>query len=379
MPPVPPRVRLLLVLPALAALGCGVLSGLARLGVPMPEAISALIGVHGALMVGGFFGTVIALERAVALGISGTSGTPGTSEKSVSDAGLLWPYAAPLLSGLAAIAMITGAPVVVVATLLCVAALIMSCACATVWLRQKVMHHAVLTVAAVAWLVGNLIWWLDDTVAIAVPWWAAFLLLTIAGERLELSRFRPTPPAARIAFACIVSALLVAALSALVIETTGLKLYAAAMFALALWLLRFDIARHTIKASGLTRYIAICLLSGYFWLAVAGMLGMSGALQNGSALRDAALHALLLGFVFSMAFGHAPIVLPAVSTLRFNWHQGFYIPLAVLHLGLAARVLAGLTAWFTLRQYAAIINALALLIFALMVAGSLRRAKAPAS
>lgn len=353
------------------------MSGLARLGVPVPRVISALIGVHGALMIGGFFGTVIALEPAVALG---TSGTPGTSEKSVSDAGSLWPYAAPLLSGLAAIAMITGAPVVVTATLPCVAALIMACACATIWLRQKVMHHAVLIVAAVAWLVGNLIWLFDGAAAPAVSWWAVFLLLLmIVGERLELSRFRPTPPAARIAFACIVSALLVAAISTRVIEATGLKLYAAAIFALALWLLRFDIARHTIKTSGLTRYIAICLLSGYFWLAVARMLGISGALQNGSALRDAALHALLLGFVFSMAYGHAPIILPAVSTLGFKWHHGFYIPLAVLHLGLAARVLAGLTTWFTWRQYAAAANALALLIFALMVVGSLRRAKLPRS
>ena len=106
------------------------------------------------------------------------------------------------------------------------------------------------------------------------------------------------------------------------------------------------------------------------------MLGIGGAFQNGSILRDATLHALLLGFVFSMAFGHTPIILPAIRMLKFRWHQGFYVPLTVLHLGLAARVLAGLAGWFALRQYAAVANAIALLLFLLMAVTSLRAGRA---
>ena len=354
MKPVPPLLRLLLVLPAVAALVCGVLSGLARLGLPMPDTITRLIGVHGALMVGGFFGTVIALERAVALGIR-------------------WPYLAPLLSGIAAIAMIVGAPTIWAPWLLCAAALVMSAACASVWLRQPVAHHAVLTIAGLLWLAGNLAWAIDGTVALAVPLWAAFLLLTIAGERLELSRFMPTPPLARVAFAIIVIALLGGALGAAVFEDAGLRLFAAALLALAVWLLRFAIARHTIKAAGLTRYMAACLLSGYVWLGIAAIFGMAGAFQTGATLRDAALHALLLGFVLSMVFGHAPIILPAVTTLQVHWHRGFYIPLVLLHLSLALRVLAGMNEWLALRQYAAIGNAATLTLFMLIVVTSLRR------
>ncbi len=352
--PLSPRLRLLLVLPAVAALICGVLSGLARLGLPMPEAIARLTGVHGALMVGGFLGTVISLERAVALGVR-------------------WPYAAPFFSGFAAVAMIGAAPPPWAAGLLCLAALIMSAACASVWLRQPVAHHAVLTIAALLWLAGNLVWLLDGTIVPAVPLWAGFLLLTIAGERLELSRFMPTPPIARFTFAVIVMVLLAGALGAMVNEAAGLRLFAAALFALAAWLLRYDIARHTIKTAGLTRYMAVCLLSGYVWLAIAAVFGLAGALQTGSIMRDAALHALLLGFVFSMVFGHAPIILPAVTRLQFHWHKGFYLPLAVLHFSLAARVVAGLTERFPLRQYAAITNALALVLFMLLVMTSLRR------
>ena len=356
MNPLPPQFRLLLVLPAVAALVCGVLSGLARLGLPMPDAITRLIGVHGALMVGGFFGTVIGLERAVALGMR-------------------WPYAAPMFSGFAAVALIIGAPPVWAMAFLCLAALTMSTACASVWLRQPVAHHATLTIAAMLWLAGNLAWAIDGTAIPAVPMWAAFLLLTIAGERLELSRFMPTPPGARVVFGFIVAALLAGVVGALMIEAAGLRLFAAALLALAIWLLRYDIARHTVKAAGLTRYMAVCLLSGYAWLGIAAVFGMAGAIQAGSLLRDAALHALLLGFVFSMVFGHAPIILPAVTRLQFQWHRGFYLPLAVLHLGLTARVIGGLTESLELRQYSAIANAVALALFMLMVVTCLRRGR----
>ena len=357
MKPLPPRLRLLLVLPAVAALVCGVLSGLARLGIPMPDAITRLIGVHGALMIGGFFGTVISLERAVALGIG-------------------WPYFAPLLSGIAAVALIGDVPLAWAQWLLCASALVMTAACASVWQRQPFAHHAVLTIAALLWLAGNLIWTVSGSMIPAVPLWAAFLLLTIAAERLELSRFLPTPLIARIAFAIIVVALSAGALAALVIEDAGLRFFAAALLALAVWLLRYDIARHTIKVAGLTRYMAVCLLSGYAWLGIAAMLGIAGAFQSGTMLRDAALHALLLGFVFSMVFGHAPIILPAVTRLQCHWHVGFYLPLVVLHLSLAARVIAGVAEWFALRQVATISNAVAIALFMLIVVTSLRRGRA---
>lgn len=362
----PPRLRLLLVLPAVASLVCGILSGLARLGLSMPNFIIGLINVHGVLMIGGFFGTVISLERAVALSTNKAT---------------WWPYGSPFFSGLAATAMIAGAPTMVASILLCLAALIMLMACVSVWRRQKVAHHAVLAMGALAWLLGNIVWALAGMLTPAVPLWATFLLLTIAGERLELSRFMPTPPATRVAFIIIITALLLAATIAATTPSTpwvipaALQLFAVALLGMALWLFRFDIARHTIKSGGLTRYMAVCLLSGYFWLAVAGLLGIGGALQNGSFLRDAALHALLLGFVFSMAFGHAPIIMPAVSRLKFRWHVGFYIPLTALHLGLGARLLAGLAGWFALRQYAAIGNAIALLLFMLMVVASLSTAR----
>lgn len=347
-----PGLRLLLALPAVAALLCGVLSGLARLGLPVPPVFSTLITAHGALMVGGFFGTLIGLERAVALGKT-------------------WPYLGPLLSGIGALLLIAGAPAQAAAILMCLAAAVMVAACVHVWRRQPVAHHTTLAIAALAWLAGNAVWLWQGHALGAVPLWAAFLILTIAAERLELSRFVPTPPLARTLFAVIVAVLLAGALLGTAQSGIGLRIYAFALLALALWLLRYDVARRTLRTAGLTRYMAICLLSGYLWLGVAGMLGMAGAFQNG--LRDAALHALLLGFVFSMVFGHAPIILPALTRLKVHWHAGFHLPLMALHYTLTLRVAAGISNDFVLRQQAALGNAVVLGLFLAMTAISLLR------
>src|SRR5689334_1478813 len=59
--------RAALLAAALAALVAGVLAGLARLGWDLPPA-DRLAMLHGPLMVSGFFGALIGLERAVAVG-----------------------------------------------------------------------------------------------------------------------------------------------------------------------------------------------------------------------------------------------------------------------------------------------------------------------
>ncbi|MDQ7991015.1 MAG: hypothetical protein REI09_15415 [Candidatus Dactylopiibacterium sp.] len=349
------NLRWLLGIPAVVALVCGVLSGLARLGWGVPAWAAGLAGVHGALMVGAFFGTLIGLERAVALARG-------------------WPYLAPAASGLAGLLLVAGHAGALAPALMSVAAAVMTIACASVWWRERAAHLATLTAGALAWLAGNLAWLALDIPA-ATPLWATFLILTIAGERLELSRLMPTPPRARRAFAAI--ALLLGA-SAVVAVGQGwaLRLFGAALGLLALWLMRFDIARRTVRSTGLTRYMAVCLLTGYAWLLAGAMLGLSGAFPLGAPLRDAGLHAVLLGFVISMVFGHAPVIVPALTRLRFQWHGLFYLPLCILHLSLVARVGADIGLNFPLRAWAAAGNAVALLLFMILSALALRCAPA---
>jgi len=126
-----------------------------------------------------------------------------------------------------------------------------------------------------------------------------------------------------------------------------------------------------VKTAGVARYSALALLAGYAWLALAGAAWMALS-YAGHAARDAALHALGLGFVFSMIFAHAPIVLPAVARVRLRFTPFFYVPLVLLHLSLAVRLApAADAAW--LRPWGAALNAGAVLAFVLTVLWSVER------
>lgn len=340
----PPPARLPLLAFGMLSLLGGVLAGLARLDWNVPTLAAAQAGNHGALMIAAFFGTVISLERAVALG-------------------RLWAYLAPAAAGLGGVAALLGSPARLVQFLAIVAASVLLLASVQVLRRQIASFTLVLALASFCWLVGNLLWQFSGLTSFAVPWWLSFLVLTIAGERLELTRFLPTPPLARRFFLMIVLLISGGAALACLREDIGLRVFSAGLLALALWLLRYDIARRNVVQRGLTRFMAICLLTGYFWLAVAGFLGISGGFLPGDAWRDATLHTVGIGFVFSMVFGHAPVIFPAVARVRIPYHPVFFLPLLALHSSLLLRVAGVLineTAWQTL---GGLFNALALLLF----------------
>lgn len=114
--------------------------------------------------------------------------------------------------------------------------------------------------------------------------------------------------------------------------------------------------------------MAICLLLGYGWLAVAGVAWVGTSL--GLPWRDAALHGIALGFVFSMIFGHAPVILPALVRLKLIYSWAFYVPLALLHLSLFARLL--LPSWLPgAARLGSAANALAIALFAVVVLSSI--------
>jgi hypothetical protein len=143
----------------------------------------------------------------------------------------------------------------------------------------------------------------------------------------------------------------------------GMRLAGVGMVALALWLWRYDIALHTVRQPGLTRYIAICLLSGYVWLGIGGAVAaIFGGVPAGPRY-DALLHAIFVGFVFSMIFGHAPIILPAVLGREVPFRSTLYVPLALLHLSLVARIAGDLSSWFAGRRWGGMVNVVVLLLF----------------
>jgi hypothetical protein len=217
---------------------------------------------------------------------------------------------------------------------------------------------------------------MGSTVHQIIAWWLAFLILTIAGERLELSRFLPPSPVARRVFVAILVVIGVGLLGAR--WAWGPRVFAAGLLALSGWLLKQDIARRTVRGKGLTRFIAVCLLSGYVWLAVgAGVILAAGALAPGTPAYDAALHALTLGFVFSMVFGHAPIIFPAVVRVAVPYHPTFYLPLVLLHGSLIVRLAGDAVGDFDWTRSGGLLNAVALAAFIVSTVSAVVRGTRP--
>jgi hypothetical protein len=361
-----------------AALVAGTGAGLARLAWPMPAPVAGAAAWHGPLMICGFFGVVISLERAVAIGRR-------------------WAYAGPLLAGLGGVAALQSGAAAAPWLHLGAGAMLLA-ASLHVLGRQREAFHVVIALGAASWVAGTALWALGAAVHEVVGAWLAFLVLTIAGERLELSRFMPPARGARRLFNAIIAAVVVATAATLLLArpvspvpppeatwaaSVAVRGLGAALVALAAWLLANDLARRTVRQAGLTRFVAVCLLSGYGWLAVGGAVMAVDGLAPGGAGYDAALHALLLGFVFAMVFGHAPIIFPAVLRLKLPYHGVFYAPLALLHASLALR-LAGdalraaepaSAAAFGLVRAGALASALALAAFVLVMASAAWRGR----
>jgi hypothetical protein len=329
----------------------GVAGGLFRLGLAAGPADAAWLGraalAHAGLMMCGFLGTVIGIERAVAARHR-----------------LAW--SAPFASGLAGVALLNGLEqpagwllVAAAAAFLGVNMLLLQ--------RQRAPHTGLLLVSAAAWFVGNVLFAAGAGATAVLPWWFAFLVMTIAAERLEMTRLMRRRPGAQPALYLVLSVLVLGATASSVSAFVGGLLFGTALLALAAWLFLFDIARRTVRAEGLSRYMAVCLLSGYAWLAVAGAAWAATA--AGLPARDVALHALGLGFIFSMIMGHGPVILPAIARIKLAWGNFFYVPLALMHLSLAARLFGGF-ADFGWRSQGALFNAFAIALFALTVIGA---------
>jgi hypothetical protein len=336
----------------------GLWEGLVYLGLPLPAGDTSLHEGHGPLMVLGFLGTLIALERAVALGSA-------------------WAYLGPTGAAAGGLAVVVGAPNGVGPALVTVGGLVLVGVFVAVHRIQPSLHNAVLASGAVCWVVAGSLWLAGWDVPRFIPWLVGFLVLTITGERLELSRLVGAGRLARQLFTAAAMLFAGGLVTSLFAEDLGVRIAGAGLLAFAAWLGRNDIARRTIRGKGLTRYMAAALLTGYAWLAVGGGLWLSvGALSGGGPSYDAMLHAIFLGFVISMVFAHAPVIVPSVLGRPLPFRRSFYVPLALLHLTLLLRLVGGdavgdVDAW----QWGGSLNEVALLLFVGLAATAVIRAR----
>lgn len=324
-------------------------SGLVHLGLPLPTGGSSLDKGHGPMMILGFLGTLISLERAVALGAR-------------------WAYLGPVAAGLGGLGVLLGVPDGVPAMLVTVGGLVLVGVFVAVHRIQASLHNVVLASGAVCWVVAGCLWLAGWDVYEFLPWMAGFLVLTITGERLELSRLTGATAWSRRLFVAAAGIFAAGLIISTFAETLGVRISGVGLVALAAWLLRYDIVRRTIRTTGLTRFMAVALTTGYVWLATGGVLWivlgrMTEAVSHQPAY-DAMLHSIFLGFVISMIFAHAPVIVPAVLGRPFPYHPRLYAALALLHISLLLRLVGGdvfdnRVAW----QWGGILNELALLIY----------------
>ena len=323
--PTIPRARLPLFVAALVCLLAGLWGGLLLLGLPVPTLLATTAEEHGVLMALGFLGTVISLERAVALGRR-------------------WAFAAPALAGAGGVAVLLSLPPVVGRLLLCAASIVLVVVYVVVHRIQPALHLRVMAAGAVCWYVATLFWLTGWPLPRVVPWIAGFLVLTIIGERLELARvaFLTRSSVRQFLVGAVVFGVGLTLTTTVATGSTGVRVAGAGMIALAAWGSVHDVARRTVKIPGVTRFMAVCLLAGYVWLFIGGVVWMfAGNLGASVSIYDAALHTVFLGFVMSMIFGHAPVIVPAVLRVRLPFRPWFYLHVGLLHTSLLARVIGG--------------------------------------
>lgn len=339
-----PAPRALLLLPGGLALLAGLDAALLLLSLPAPVNAARLPDIHGVLMVLGFVGTVISLERAVALGNR-------------------WGYLAPGTSGLAVLVLLSPAPLAVGRWLLVAGSIGLLALYVPLWRRQRDEAVLVQAMGALLAVGGALLWAADVPVSVLIGWLAGFVVLTIGGERLELARLAMGPGAGTrlVALSC---ALCVGVAASLLWPVPGSALLGVTLAVLSGWLLFHDAARRTARSTGLTRYMAVCMLAGYGWLLVAAAIWTIGGPAGDGAAYDAVIHAVFLGFTISMVMAHAPVIVPAVVRRPLPYRPVFYVPVALLHGSLVVRLLIGDAygvdeAW----QYGGLLNVVAVLAF----------------
>jgi len=325
----------------LLAMVLGILAGLFRMGWILP--VEEIIMQHGAIMIGSFLGTLIILERVVALKQN-------------------WMYGIPIISGISIILFWFGQDNLAM-YFISIGSIGLIYIYYYLIIRYKEIYYYVMGIGAIMWLVGNVALIINPLYPAAVPWWIAFILFTIVGERMELSKFLPRK---KYKNTLLFVSIAIYTIGLLMPDTQsfnfGESISGVGLIAIAIWLFKYDIARMTAKTSGIHKYTGSLLLTGYVWLLLTGIMLLLG--WDAPLAYDAVLHSFFLGFTFFMIFAHAPIIFPGVAGLSFRpYHPTLYIWTVLLFITLSGRIIGDIMLDTEIRKIFGMLNALIILFF----------------
>jgi hypothetical protein len=330
--------RLPFIFLAILSLVGGLVAGMIRIGWNL--SIPNLSAHHGAIMVGGFIGTLISLEKVIALKIR-------------------YLYVVPFTSGASTVLFLFGFPVIAFSLLVAASFGLVVVVSVFLW-KERTLVYAIMLAGAACWLVGNIMLGLTRFYPSAFGWWICFALLTIASERLELMKFLPVSSRSILFFFFLLIAVVVGCLFSF--HGIGTAITGLGLAGVALWLMRHDVVGISIKKNGLTKYVAFTLITGYMWLLLTGIFLMTTS--GGAFSYDLIVHCFFIGFVLSMIFAHGPIILPGVIGISIKpFSNAMYVCLGLLHLSLALRIVGDVFVLLELRKYSGVVTALALVSY----------------
>jgi hypothetical protein len=328
----------------------GIWTGWIRIGWSLP--INSAQTDHGALMVGGFIGTLICLERTVNFKNKIALLVPFISSMSIIFFVIKLPHVSYWL-------LFAGSAGLIIIYLI-------------LYIERNDLHILIMMVGALCYLIGNAILLKTSFYPQAVMWWIAFVYFTILGERLELSKYLNIKTNQKILLLVLLMVYVVAII--LPFHGNGGYIAAISLIGSALWLFKYDMAKKSLQKAGQHFFSGLVLLTGYEWLIICGLFMAYGAYSG--LLYDAAVHSFFLGFVFSMIFAHAPIVLPGVLRLEVNpFHKILYLWFAILQVSLILRLISAFTLSTAVKHTGALFNGIAILGFFVTMAVLVRMSK----
>lgn len=330
----------------------GLWSGLDRIGWDLNT-----LGVsmhHGAIMVGGFLGTLISLEKILPL-----------KKRAL--------FAIPAISGASTLFFYAQLPIAAWSCLI-LASLGLSAVFLHYFLREKNLIYLLMLGGGISWLIGNIVLISDRFYPLAFPWWLAFALFVITSERVELTKFLPVTNRAKSILVGLLACYLLGVMMSF--HGNGSFISGVALTGVSVWLMKYDLIGISMHQTGLTRFVAIALLSGYISMLFTGILIVS--LDNQPLAYDAVVHLFFVGFVLSMILAHGPIILPGVLGISAKpYHKLLYLWLGLLHASWLMRVPADLVLQFEIRKFSGIVTSVAIVGYfatiAALTAKTLRR------
>jgi hypothetical protein len=328
--------RLSILLFAMFCLLLGLWSGLTRIGWGLT--ILPITAHHGAIMVGGFLGTLVALEKIIPL-----------KNKNL--------YLIPILNISSVVFFFVNQPQISF-YLLAISSAALSFVFFYYLKKQRSIIYLLMLLGTICWLIGNILLLTRLFYPLAFPWWAAFALFVIAAERIELMKFLPVSNASKTFFVTVLFSFVIGVLFSF--HGIGNLIIGVSLIIISLWLMRNDMIGINLKKKNLSKYVAISLLAGYVALLLTGIFFF--ILSDQWLTYDAIVHSFFIGFVFSMIFAHGPIILPGVmgvSVTPFN--KILYLWLSLLHVSWLMRIFSDVLIEFEIRKTSGLISATAIL------------------